>query len=451
MKLKQTVFVISVFIFGLAFIFALQPDTAPVLEQVPYKTMHFAVASTDEGRGSSSAPTWIAAQGIITTRTPGDFRRFLQTECAVFGGCGGTSKSVALVIMNSPGGNLLAGLELGRMIRSAGLSTRVARTRLRTQERQRNSDGEWVLENLNHIDQLSAGRCESACAYAFLGGVNRSLRTDRNADGALPWRDPNNVKPYETGVIGLHRFREMHALGVNFTDFPETTSDFTKDANEVISTEERIQRVTGQLIEYIEEMGVDPKFFTLASNTASEEMTYLSEAALMELNVLTGGFFANWKLGGWTPGKPMIRVTTANTNSYSEYAELSFTCLDAQTIRIEVAFSDYMSSYLPDLNTFGDARSSWERSGWVMSFGGAEYMIDHSDIRMLDRFMSLPIPLIILSEMKNRGSLSPFRLQAEGYFRTRLDFGPIDAVLNEEQIKYIGALLDSCPIQFAQP
>lgn len=55
--------------------------------------------------------------------------------------------SNAIVVLDSDGGYVMASLELGAAIRKAGYSTRVRR----------------------------GGKCASACVYAFLGGVQRSL------------------------------------------------------------------------------------------------------------------------------------------------------------------------------------------------------------------------------------------------------------------------------------
>ena len=58
---------------------------------------------------------------------------------------GGREMASAIVILNSPGGLLLEGMALGRVIREAGYSTSVAR----------------------------GGVCHSACVFALLGGVYR--------------------------------------------------------------------------------------------------------------------------------------------------------------------------------------------------------------------------------------------------------------------------------------
>ena len=61
------------------------------------------------------------------------------------------------VLLNSSGGNLEAGLELGRMIRAAGMSTVVGR-----------ADFSRVAEFRPWVEVLDDAACVSACAYAFL-------------------------------------------------------------------------------------------------------------------------------------------------------------------------------------------------------------------------------------------------------------------------------------------
>jgi hypothetical protein len=95
------------------------------------------------------------AIGTITTDTPEAFRRFLKSADASY------SKELHL---HSPGGDLVAALELGQLIREAGLSTYVGRS--------------IPLEGLMDVYDYNRPVCASACAYAFLGGVTRSFGVD---------------------------------------------------------------------------------------------------------------------------------------------------------------------------------------------------------------------------------------------------------------------------------
>ena len=77
--------------------------------------------------------------GSIDAGAPGRLSRAL----------GGTGGKIA-VWLNSPGGNLFAGMQLGRIIRQHGASTHIVNSRT-----------------------LLPGECYSACSLAFLGGVHR--------------------------------------------------------------------------------------------------------------------------------------------------------------------------------------------------------------------------------------------------------------------------------------
>lgn len=90
----------------------------------------------------------IAASGEIDTATAGEFKRFIKRERVSSG---------AVVFLDSEGGNVMQALALGDLIRKSGMSTRV----------QAYDAGAGQLTD--------GGECASACVYAFLGGVERSV------------------------------------------------------------------------------------------------------------------------------------------------------------------------------------------------------------------------------------------------------------------------------------
>ena len=95
--------------------------------------------------GNAVESCWITASGIITQGTAERFRNFL--ESGVEG---------MYITLASPGGNLVEGVRMGRLIREYGFFTN-------------------IMEE-----------CLSACAYAFLGGKNRRIG--------------------ENSVLGFHQF-----------------------------------------------------------------------------------------------------------------------------------------------------------------------------------------------------------------------------------------------------
>jgi hypothetical protein len=100
----------------------------------------------------------VVADGEITANTPEVFRQFLATE--PFDGFS------ILIDLNSAGGDLNAGMQLGRLIRQEGLTARV----FAYEPRKRNEQYWDPVERL--------GACLSACALAFLGGERRELDRD---------------------------------------------------------------------------------------------------------------------------------------------------------------------------------------------------------------------------------------------------------------------------------
>jgi len=129
------------------------------------------------------------------------------------------------VWLNSPGGNLFAGMQLGRVIRKHGASTHIIDSRT-----------------------LRPGECYSACSLAFLGGVSRF-----NDNGAR---------------YGVHR---ASVAGAAVRD-----RDLGQDLSAVIES-------------YIREMGVDDRLFDLWVKAGPDEMYILSRREARELGVVNDG------------------------------------------------------------------------------------------------------------------------------------------------------------------
>lgn len=147
----------------------------------------------------------IVAKGTIDADTPDAFVHFWQQN-----------PQKRELILDSKGGNLVAGLKLGMQIRRLQLNTRI------------DSD------------------CFSACAYAFLGGVNRTLGAG--------------------GRIGVHQFRA--AAGASEPDMATT------------------QKITAVLGRYLDQMGVDRRFLDAASVTPANKVGIFSVAQLKALRVI---------------------------------------------------------------------------------------------------------------------------------------------------------------------
>lgn len=171
------------------------------------------------------------------------------------------------LLLNSGGGDLEAALALGREIRRAGWSTEV---------------GTPGLDALGD----SAGICASACTFAFLGGVTRQM-----APGSR---------------FGVHRFWTEGNLG---------------------DPEQHAQRLAGELVNYIREMGVSTEMYTLMTEAGkgdSNFVNYLDPDAMARLNITTSEVIEA-KVAD-EGGVSVLHLTDNDTGGSTSYGEISFYC-----------------------------------------------------------------------------------------------------------------------------
>lgn len=165
--------------------------------------------------------TWIAADGDIVYETGKEFEAFLKSQNIQWS---------ALVRFNSGGGSLPGGVDLGRAIRKAKLRTAINET----------------VDNPKTPGKAGykPGLCASACAYAFLGGISRTVDT-----GSL---------------YGVHQFHN-----------PEVNND------------QDVQTVVAVLGYYVVEMGIRPELLLVASSTHTNDIIWLEPEQMEALVVVT--------------------------------------------------------------------------------------------------------------------------------------------------------------------
>lgn len=135
------------------------------------------------------------------------------------------------VSLDSPGGNLMAGIEMGRILheRPEIVST-------------------TVTNDLNAVPS-----CASACVFTYLGGDYRYLP--------------------ENSLLGVHRF---------------SSSDEELGASAALATAQSISAV---IVSFILEMRADQKLFDKMSAMPAEGIDWLSREDLARWNVVTGSVF----------------------------------------------------------------------------------------------------------------------------------------------------------------
>jgi hypothetical protein len=166
---------------------------------------------------------FVFLDGIIDSDAPKRFEQYIKQNHI---------PDRSIVYLNSPGGSLIAGIELGRLLRKYGLSTDVGRKSPASNKR----------------FDIEEGGCYSACAYAYLGGQFRYLKEDSH--------------------YGVHQF---------------------KSAGQEGGDEGTAQIASAVIVEYVRSMDVDTELFGLSVSASPATMNEIDKATLERLNVVSNG------------------------------------------------------------------------------------------------------------------------------------------------------------------
>jgi len=209
--------------------------------------------------GNCAGCAYVQATGEITSDTSKEFEAFAAKHLAA-----------GIVRLNSPGGSLAGGIALGELFRSRGISTEVGSSAPIT----------GVVDP--GVADRSQGVCASACAYAFLGGVERSLD--------------------ERAKLGFHRFYEENAL-----ERPSAKLFTGQDLGDA-------QIITAGLTLYTLKMGVDASLIALAASAGPNEMYWISREEAQKLRVTyIPSAYKPWRVEPYKGGA--IAVAESNDGS----------------------------------------------------------------------------------------------------------------------------------------
>ncbi len=178
---------------------------------------------------------WISATGAIVDSTVQDFLAFARQR----------SVRGAVIVLDSPGGNVVQGLALGREFRRLEVTTSVGRT------------VKLVAGDAEQGAALSPrATCNSMCVFLLLGGVKRHI-------------------PDEARIFVHQIWPSSKRNDANATTYSATN----------VAT---IQRVNGEIGRYIVDMGAHIELFEIASRIPPwEEMRLLSREELRRMKVHT--------------------------------------------------------------------------------------------------------------------------------------------------------------------
>ena len=178
------------------------------------------------------------------------------------------------IYFNSPGGSLIGGIELGRAIRALNYQTAIG------------------VYNPTYVSGAgSAAVCASACAYAFAGGTARFL-------------DDNG------GRLGIHQF---YAPNSNISG-------------------ESVQQVSGLIVAYLDEMGVDARAFTLSTAADRSGMIWLPQSVALRLRFADNGEALPVAEIRMTNMQPYLRI---QQDFHNVTTRVLFTCFER---RLRIAY-----------------------------------------------------------------------------------------------------------------
>jgi len=182
----------------------------------------------DTSRCGHQCAQGIVADGEITNSTPQEFLSFVSTHLQ--------GDVRAVVFLNSPGGRVVASMELGQIFRKLGVAAIVARA------------GQTYGGTA-----VAAGHCFSACVYALMGGSKRII--------------PPQSK------VGVHRMFQYEA-------------SVDPSGGATIYRRHDDGKMRAMLSRYSRQMGVNSRVIEDAERTSSDA-----------LHVLSNGEIARWRLG----------------------------------------------------------------------------------------------------------------------------------------------------------
>ncbi|THD47423.1 MAG: hypothetical protein E7774_04795 [Bradyrhizobium sp.] len=186
-------------------------------------TMTFRAVNFDSTGCAADCPQVIIADGVIGVDTPEAFAEFARQAAQ-------TEPFRGVIFLNSPGGNVVASMELGRAFRRARATIMVA-----------------GFATMGALSGPVAGECLSACVYALMGAARR-------------------VAP-PASRIGLHRM---------FSGDTDGARSGIADRDMVI-----------EVARYAAQMGVDPALVWRAESQAPGVLRVLTTAEIARWRLAT--------------------------------------------------------------------------------------------------------------------------------------------------------------------
>jgi hypothetical protein len=232
----------------------------------------------------------IIARGDIAINTSNDFSKFVEQHRI----------SDASVFFDSSGGDLRGGIRLGAEIRKRGFDA--------------------LLEYWHPRGHSNRGTCKSACAYAFLGGVQRIINTELGSiSQVMDTRGQSDAREaIPQAQLGFHPFRTsvLSSKDLQAAGEPARIVDL---ANQSLSAE---------VASYLQNMGIHASLMTMANELGLQEasgadVVYPSLGQLIAMNILTASRFSDLRLEIEGSG---LSMTSLNSSPFHGTTQVDLLC-----------------------------------------------------------------------------------------------------------------------------
>jgi hypothetical protein len=273
----------------------------------------FYLAKGAPGACGPGCSEWIAAEGTIDPAAEPKLWELLRK-------LGNDRKPP--VYFHSPGGDVTAGLQLGRLMRARGLTVGVGWTLPATCDRQ--DPGAPACDALKRAGRevaaeldISAGFCASSCSYAILGGATRYIGVGAKVGIHDAYTAPTIRSFDENGRI---------------VDRPQAVSAERARAG--------LAQAYGVIAGYVNAMGISVDLVKAAHAIPSKDLHILTREELVAFGIdRRGTVESGWSLLDKPSGVSAVKLieTRDGTGSAFRRAMLTMTCRDARTVRLHYA------------------------------------------------------------------------------------------------------------------
>jgi hypothetical protein len=233
------------------------------------KPMRIAIVRASAAECEPNCPEWISAEGRITPATPAKLRRVLKAM----------GKRQLPVLIQSPGGDVEAALEMGRLIKERQLDVAVAATEFdgcapaeKNCAPPKSAHGEYR----GAASSLGA-YCASACPLVLAGGQTRLV-------GQSAFAGVHQIIAYYTKMRVTTRTKYRIVKGKR----KAAGKTIVRRKNIESYTSAKIDKATGKALRtYLSDMGVSETLLALMQKTPAKQIYRLSPEELAELHLVT--------------------------------------------------------------------------------------------------------------------------------------------------------------------